>query len=378
MKTISIIGGGIGGLTTAIALKQKGFQVRIFEQSPVLKPVGAGIILANNAMQVYQKLGLEDRIAQAGNHISVASIVNADLSPLSYISLQYFEEKYSCKNIAIHRGALQQVLLNELATDDLHLNKKLSSITQNEAITLTFTDGSSSEANLVIGADGIHSAVRQSIFPDSTVRNAHQICWRGVTDMELPEYYQHAVTESWGLGDRFGFVKIAPRKVYWFAVRSYKDHPSEIKEDFFSYFNNYHPLVKELLTSTPADAIHLAELSDLKPMSKWSKQNTCLIGDAAHATTPNMGQGAGQAIEDAYLLAECIANFPAEVAFAKFQKLREVKVNKIVKTSWTIGKMAHLQNPLAARFRNFMMRMVPNSLNRKQIGQVFELAKLDS
>lgn len=122
------------------------------------------------------------------------------------------------------------------------------------------------------------------------------------------------------------------------------------------------------------EQINTAEMTDLEPISNWSKDKVCLMGDAAHATTPNMGQGACQAIEDAYVLAACLEKDEPNEAFAVFQKLRLKKAHQVVKTSWMIGKMAHIENPVLRGLRNQMMRMTPTSVSRKQSGQIFELA----
>lgn len=373
--TINIIGGGIGGLTAAIALKQKGFQVQVFEQAQVLKPVGAGIILANNAMQVYDKLGLRQKLEAAGNAISAMNITTDKLKVLSGIGLGYFEKKYGVRNIAIHRGALQTILANELAKNEIILNKQLARVSkENNGFKLVFEDTSQVKAEVLIGADGISSVVRQQLFSENTIRKAEQICWRGVTEFDLPEAYQHAVNEAWGRGDRFGFVKIDDKRVYWFAVKSYKNSAEEFTiSDIPAIYQSYHPLIQELIAATPIDTIYTNEIDDLAPINSWIQENVCLVGDAAHATTPNMGQGACQAIEDAYFLAEFMANKPINEAFTKFQQQRMAKAKLVVNQSWMIGKLAHVANPIGATFRNFMMKMTPESVGIKQSEKIFNL-----
>jgi len=174
---IDIIGAGIGGLTTAIALEQKGIKSRIFEQAEQIKEVGAGIILANNAMQVYEKLGLRKVIEKNGNPISSMNITKSNLKPLSKIDLSYFEQKHNTKNIAIHRGKLQQILIEKLKSTEIVLDHKLNSIVKNNnGYNLNFENGNQIQSSTVLGADGLNSIVRQNIFPNNRIRNANQIC----------------------------------------------------------------------------------------------------------------------------------------------------------------------------------------------------------
>ncbi|PID68483.1 MAG: monooxygenase, partial [Flavobacteriia bacterium] len=127
---------------------------------------------------------------------------------------------------------------------------------------------------------------------------------------------------------------------------------------------------------TPKEQIHTAEISDLKPIFVWHRENVCLIGDAAHATTPNMGQGACQAIEDAYVLSECLDKYEINKAFKEYQKLRLPKAHQVVKASWIFGKMAHLRNPILIGLRNQMLKLTPASINRKQNEHIFQLTKI--
>lgn len=376
--TIDIIGAGIGGLTTAIALQQKGIRTRIFEQAEHIKPVGAGIILANNAMQVYKKLGLRKIIEDNGNYISSMNITKANLNPISKVDLSFFEKKHKVKNIAIHRGALQQILINELKSNEIHLNNRLKKIESNDnGYSLTFENGKQIQSSILIGADGLKSVVRQHLFPDHVIRKAKQICWRGVTDFKLPGTYKNELNEAWGKRDRFGFVQITKDKVYWYALKSFRNNKNEFSvHDIEKYFDKYNSVIKSIISSTKKEHIHTTEISDLKPTNFWYKEKVCLIGDAAHAMTPNMGQGACQAIEDAYILSECLSKYEVHQAFATFQKLRLSKAHQVVKASWMLGKIAHVSNPILIEIRNQLMRMTPSSFNRKQSEQIFQIPNL--
>jgi len=375
---IDIIGAGIGGLTTAIALEQKGIKTRIFEQAEQIKPVGAGIILANNAMQVYEKLGLRKEIEKNGNPISSMNITKPNLNPLSKIDLTYFEQKHKTKNIAIHRGTLQQILIDKLKSTEINLNYKLTSIDENtNGYFLKFQNGEQIQSSTVLGADGLNSIVRLNIFPNNSIRNANQICWRGITECELPINFRNELNEAWGKAERFGFVQIAENKVYWYALKSFKKNANEFSiNNIEQYFGDYNSVIKDIIKSTKKEHINTAEISDLKPTNIWFKKNVCLIGDSAHATTPNIGQGACQAIEDAFVLSECLNKYGITKAFSEYRKLRLPKAHQVVKASWLVGKMAHIKNPILIGLRNQMLRLTPSSVNRKQNEQIFKLAEI--
>ncbi|WMJ73662.1 FAD-dependent monooxygenase [Cytophagaceae bacterium ABcell3] len=370
-ESIDIIGAGIGGLTTALVLKQKGFRVRVYEGSSELKPVGAGIIMANNAMQVFKELGLHSSIEQAGNEISCMKITDAHLKSLSVVDLLEYKRTYGVQNTAIHRGNLQKILLDAVGLEHVVLNKRLVKVEQAQNFRLTFNDQSTVESDWLIGADGIHSVVRKQLFPKTTLRDAGQICWRGVCDMELPKKYHNELNEAWGKGRRFGFVKISESKNYWYALANAEkiEHGHLTLNELFKGF---HPDILALISATPNEHIFKDMIFDLKPMDKWHIGNACLIGDAAHATTPNMGQGACQAIEDAYVLGKLIDG-GLEAAFKGLELIRRKKAHAVVNTSWTIGKLAHIDNNLGVWLRNNLMKVMPKSANKKQLDMIFKL-----
>lgn len=370
---ITIIGAGIGGLTTALTCKQKAINFSLYEASAQIKPVGAGIIIANNAMQVFQKLGISEKIERVGNKISFMKITDSNLKEISVVDLKEYESKYGVYSLAIHRGELQKILAQEVGYENIFLAKRLSQIEKSKPFKLTFEDNTSIESSIVIGADGLNSVVRNQIFDKSKIRNANQKCWRGICEFDLPKKYHNELNEAWGKGKRFGFVKISDKKVYWYALtKANKEIPNDI--DLIELFDEFHTDILDIITATPKDHIIVGDIADLKPIKNWSIENVCLLGDAAHATTPNLGQGACQAVEDAYVLGKLLKNTNSvEIAFKLYQNARQKKVNEIVNTSWNIGKIAHLENSLGISIRNFLMKYTPRSINKKQLEMIFKI-----
>ena len=374
MKKITIIGAGIGGLTTAIALKQQGFEIEIFENSSAFKKAGSGINLAINAMQVYKKLGVYDDILQNANYTNSMKARTKNLGILTAASFKKFEEIFHAKTVAIHRATLHKILVKHIGNSQIHLNKKLKHLEQsNGKVYLFFEDGTRNTAEILIGADGIHSAVRKSIFDNTELRDAEQICWRGISTAKIDKKYKEELNEIWGQGNRFGFVPITDEKIYWFALIDKKDFKTK-DIDLPTVFSDYHQIVKDIIKSTPKNEIICNEIWDLKPMDQWYKENVCLLGDSGHATTPNMGQGAGQAIESAMALSICLKEESNVTdAFKKYQNIRFKKVNHIIKTSWMIGKLAQSNNSIVCMMRNFILKMTPKFMTEKQSERVLKL-----
>jgi len=381
---ITIIGAGIAGLTAAIILEQRGFEVVVFEAATTFKKVGAGITLASNAMQIYKRIGLYATIATAGNYINRLAVLDSQLKLLSKADLTSLEEKHQVTAIAIHRASLHAVLLKQLKNTAVHLGKRLANVEQKEGkVYISFEDGSTYETAILIGADGIHSKVREAILGHSQLRNAKQHCWRGIAKVALLEEvtrqltdYKTSLNELWGKGSRFGFVRINPDEIYWFALTNQKkDHTIALdKRDIHFLFKNYDPLIAKIIGATSANEILYNQMIDLKPLKTWHNQQICLLGDAAHATTPNMGQGACQAIESAYVLATCLSKTSNPIAaFSQFEKIRKKKAIQIVNRSWQIGKMAQLERSWKIQLRNQLMRSIPNKITEKQFTGIYEL-----
>lgn len=373
----TILGGGIAGLTTAIALRKIGIQAQVFESATDIKPVGAGLLLAANAVQAYERLGIADKVVQRGHALPTFAILDQQGRTLSSADATAISQKYGLHNFAIHRAALHEALLAELEPSMLFTGKKALRTEQKGNQTLVhFQDGTTEVTDCLIVADGIHSAIRRQFMPDAAPRYAGYTCWRAVVDAR--NLSLTAATETWGNGSRFGIVPLPEGKVYWFACLNAPANDARMRgytvEDLTTHFGNFHTPIPQLLSNTRNEDLIWNDIIDLKPISQFAFGQTLLIGDAAHATTPNLGQGACQAIEDAVVLAdELMKNNTPLAAFQAFERRRMPRTRLIVERSHALGKIAQWQNPLLAAARNTLMRLLPDSLNERQMRNLFEV-----
>lgn len=372
---IAIIGGGIAGLTTALALKKKEISSIIYERADQMSEVGAGIWLQPNAIKVLHDLGLKEKILENAIQLDRVDITDAQLKPFVK-GAAVVQDSEGNKIVSIHRAKLQQILIEALSMDCLKLAHEFKSLSRNSNKIVLEFEHTSVPADIVLAADGINSKIRKQLFPHSSLRHSGQTCWRGVAKFKLPEEFQNLGREAWGNNVRFGFSQVSNELVYWFAVAKAKpfekDDNSKLKNRLNQMFENFHPIVNQIIGSTEAVKIIRGDLMDLKRLEKWHDHNICLLGDAAHATTPNMGQGAGQGIEDAYVLAQLFSQYKTtDKLFDKFEKLRREKVDYVVNNSWRFGKMAH--NSAGRVILKTMMKLTPESVISKQLQKLYEI-----
>ena len=223
MKKGIIIGAGIGGLTTAIALAQKGIQVKIYERANEIKEVGAGVWIAPNGMKIFEKLGIAQEITREGNKLNNISVVDLAYNPISVINGLETELKHNFGTIAIHRAKLQKILTSYIPSERIFLNKEFKYYEQSDHIvTVFFEDGTKEEADFLICADGLKSKARNQIKSFHKLRYSGQTCWRFTTTFELPEKDQNNMYEVWAnsKGLRVGYSKIDEKRVYVFITNA--------------------------------------------------------------------------------------------------------------------------------------------------------------
>ena len=274
------------------------------------------------------------------------------------------------------RSRLRDVLMRNCPAK-VQAGKRLIGVSQDQkGVYALFEDGTTAEGDILIGADGIHSSVRKQLFPQSRLRYSGQTCWRGVANLSLTSELGKCCIEAWGKKYRFGLSVISETEVYWFAVAKAPLGETEAagarKIMMQRMFADFAQPIPDLIAATPDDRIIRNDISDLSPLPSWHQGRICLVGDAAHATTPNMGQGGGQAVEDAWFLSRQLSQIQdPSTAFSRFEAQRIAKVKQVVTNSWRIGKMAHI--PFGQGLRNGLMRATPPKRIEKMLMELYSL-----
>jgi 2-polyprenyl-6-methoxyphenol hydroxylase-like FAD-dependent oxidoreductase len=394
---IGIIGGGIGGLTTAIALRQLGFQADVYEQAPVLLDVGAAIAVWPNAMRVLEHLGL---VTQVLEHSGVMNEIHwLDQNGRSINKVRLAEpDSTSPPAVALHRADLQHILLSALPPASVHLGSSLIDYKQQEQdVEAHFSNGHSNTSDFLIGADGVHSRVRTQLLGDSSPIYRGYTVWRGIASSIPASVTPGAAIELHGKGKRFGIGPVGPGRIGWWAsanaantsqkaeersgdrktwkqgesVSTHRSH--DTKGELLRLFDGWYRPVVQLIESTPSASVLKTGAFDRVPSKIWGDRRITLLGDAVHPTTPNLGQGGCMAIEDAMLLARCFEKFGSEEeALRTYEALRSRRTAAIARYSRIYGTVGQWENIFARGFRRAMLSLVPESVARRLMQIVFD------
>ncbi len=366
-RHIMILGAGIGGLTTAIALHKRGVRSVLYEAAGRFHNVGGGLMLAHNGMQVMTQLGLRAEVEAAGYKTHAMRLTDASLSAIRETAFEAIDREFGgLSHVAIARARLHDLLRQQLGDTAIVSNKRCIHVSSDaHGATATFADGERVEADVLIAADGVNSVTRRSLVPELTPRFGGQAAWIGVAHMAVPQMLAGAVTEAWGPeGSRVIIVPLKADEIYWVAVTR-AEHPHESVSRSYADLaallqGCYHPLLTELLSHTDPACRHQYFLQDLRNLDPWHVGRTVFLGDAAHATTPNLGQGANQAMEDGLVLAEALTTSESpEAAFASYHRRRRNKTRDVIDMSRRWGQMAHWQRPWLCSVRNACVAALP-------------------
>ncbi len=345
---VIVAGAGLGGLTLANSLAREGFEVCVLEQAQALGEVGAGVQISANGARVLHFLGLEERLREVAftpergevRHWQTGEVLAT--RPLGNTSLERFGFPY----YHLHRADFHRVLaesVEKMPNVSIHLNQKIVDLNQdNIAVTASTEVGSVFDADVVIGCDGIHSAVRTALFGPDQPRFTGCVAWRATIPTErLPKGHVRPAASNWiGKGGHFVHYYLrggalvncvgVTEQDQW-AAESWSSRGKQ--GDFLSDFVEWHEDLKLLIQN--ADNCYRWGLFDRDPMQEWSQGRATLLGDACHAMLPFMAQGAVMAVEDAYTVTQCLAARPDNVpaALKRYERLRRDRTAKVQQMS---------------------------------------------
>ena len=341
-RSFAIIGAGMGGLTVAATLRRAGFEARIYEQAARFERVGAGIQMMPNSMKVLRRIGVAEKLR------SIA------FEPYSHLNREWDtgrvtrelpmpESLFGAPYLCMHRAVLHSALAAAVPKEIVHLNKKLVGLDQRAGhVTLTFADGARANADAVIGADGVHSLVRELIIgPDAPIHKG-RIAYRAIFSSGLLQGRDigPSRTKWWGpdrhiviyyttaARSEVYFVTSVPEPAEWLTRESWSaiGDVNELRQSY----QGFHPDVRAVLEACPD--CHKWAILEREPLPRWSDGPVVLLGDACHPMTPYMAQGAATAIEDAAILARCLEEVEGEdmeSAFQRYEAHRKPRTSRI-------------------------------------------------
>jgi 2-polyprenyl-6-methoxyphenol hydroxylase-like FAD-dependent oxidoreductase len=356
-RTAVVAGAGIAGLVAGHALKRLGYEVRVLERDAQLRSAGNGLTLWSNAVRALEELGLGAVVAESGRPLTEAMTVTPAGAVLTPVPLRRLAERFG-PMVTVHRAEL-------LAALEAHCEVEVEFGTEVSVVGgVLHAAGTPIEADLIVGADGINSAVRATIAPEAVPRPAGYGAWRGVAP--TGEATPRGASEALGPGRRFGLVPMSGDRTYWFAVIAGGDG----SDDLEAAFAGWHPPIAEVLAATPPERRSYLPLHDLPRLRRWHRGHTVLVGDAAHAMTPNLGQGAAQALEDLAVLAEQLRARPLPEALRAYEAVRKRRAERIARESRLVGGIVQISNPRLANLRDFAARCTPQAISYWQMARV--------
>ncbi len=372
-ESVGIVGGGIGGIATAVALHQVGINAVVYEKAAGLHEVGAGMMLWPNATRVLREMGLlEKMLACSGpnTHFLVRATCGKVLMNIAL-------GKFDVPAVCMRRSDLLAVLLMALPRERVRLGYDLKCLKQSRGkVRLFFSDGLVAEHDAVVGADGIRSRVRSELFGDSYPIYRGYTVWRGLARYDGNAVPPGSNSETWGVGKRFGILNTGHERFTWYATANvpsrHLDAPCGRKRELQNMFAGWHEPVADLIDATANDGILKNGARDFAPLRRWGDGMVTLLGDAAHPCTPNLGQGGCMALEDALVLAKCVDREASlQSALRRYESLRFHRTKGIQQRSLLMGHIGQWQNPLLVTGRRVVTRLLSPKLIERNLRRVY-------
>ena len=362
---VLIVGAGIGGLTAAIALRAKGINVEVYEAAPQLPASGTGLGLASNATKVLRALGIDLGLGECGCALEHLELRTARGKMIRALPIQSITAELGDPVVSIHRSDLMRALLNAAGDTPIRFRAQIVDFeTGDQGIRATCADGCVVRADVLIGADGIRSAIRSKIAGAAPPIDCGYVFWLATVPFAHPRVVTGYAGHYWGKGQRFGLIDIGGGRVYWWGsmnmpvaqARSWRGGKAEM----LAAFDGWAPEIIDVIERTPDNTIVTVPAQDRPFLEQWGSGPVSLLGDAAHPMQTSLGQGASSAVEDAYVLAEAIARVSDPVAaLRRYEDLRRKRARMLVRSSRRYSRLEQLQNPVVRAARDLGVRCAP-------------------
>lgn len=353
MKAI-VIGGGIGGMSTAIALEKMGYETAVFEAVKEIKPVGAAISIWPNGVKCLNALGMKASLrALGGNMTYMAYNDFATGTTLTRFSMAPLVQQVGEYPYPVARAELQAMLIDTYGRSRVNVGKRVIQVEQNEnGVISTFDDNSQASGDFLIAADGTHSVIRQYVLGETLERRyAGYVNWNGLVETDESIAPANQWTTFVGEGKRVSLMPVSGNLFYFFfdvpLPKGLAEDRSTVKKDLRGYFSGWAEPVQKLIAAINPDTTNRVEIHDIEPFSRFVKGRIALLGDAAHSTTPDIGQGGCAAMEDAIVLASTLAahSLGIEDALLRYQARRVERVKDLVLKARKRSDVTHAKNP---------------------------------